>query len=104
MSKWQGVRASQGRPDRPPLPAHPQGGEGGSNIIDEQQGDSMARIIVTTDPITNQDADPTTNQDAPVLLEESVYAIHLDNDHSAAQLIERLGWAIADAEQAEQAP
>lgn len=56
----------------------------------------MARIIVTTDPITNQDA--------PVLLEESVYAIHLDNDHSAAQLIERLGWAIADAERTEQEP
>lgn len=56
----------------------------------------MARIIVTTDP--------TTNQDAPVLLEERVYATHLDNDHSAAQLIERLGWAIADAERAEEAP
>jgi hypothetical protein len=54
----------------------------------------MARIIVTTDPITNQAAS--------VLLEESVYAIHLDNDHSAAQLIERLGWAIADAERTEQ--
>jgi hypothetical protein len=50
----------------------------------------MARIIVTTDP--------TTNQAAPVLLDERVYSIHLDNDHNAAQLIERLGWAIADAE------
>jgi hypothetical protein len=53
----------------------------------------MARIIVTTDP--------TTNQAAPVLLNESVYSIHLDNDHNAAQLIERLGWAIADAENAQ---
>ncbi len=53
----------------------------------------MARIIVTTDP--------TTNQAAPVLMDESVYAIHLDNDHNAAQLIERLGWAIADAEHAQ---
>jgi hypothetical protein len=53
----------------------------------------MARIIVTTDP--------TTNQAAPVLMDESVYSIHLDNDHSAAQLIERLGWAIADAENAQ---
>ena len=50
----------------------------------------MARIIVTTDP--------TTNDAAPVLLEESVYSMHLDNDHNAAQLIERLGWAINDAE------
>ncbi len=50
----------------------------------------MARIIVTTDP--------TINPAAPVLLDESVYSIHLDNDHNAAQLIERLGWTIADAE------
>jgi hypothetical protein len=50
----------------------------------------MARIIVTTDPMTD-DA-------APVLMNESVYSIHLDNDHNASQLIERLGWAITDAE------
>jgi hypothetical protein len=54
------------------------------------EGDFMARIIVTTDP--------TTDHAAPVLLDESVYSIHLDNDHNAAQLIERLGWAISDAE------
>ena len=53
----------------------------------------MARIIVTTDP--------KKNQDAPVLLDESVYSIHLDDDHNAAQLIERLGWAISDAENAQ---
>jgi hypothetical protein len=50
----------------------------------------MARIIVTTDPI--RDAAPIR------LLDESVYSVHLDNDHNAAQLIERVGWAIADAE------
>jgi hypothetical protein len=33
-----------------------------------------------------------------VLLDESVYSVHLDNDDTAAQLIERLGWAITDAE------
>ncbi|HXB64865.1 MAG TPA: hypothetical protein VNV42_08350 [Solirubrobacteraceae bacterium] len=66
---------------------------GGSNIIYEHQGDFMARIIVTTDP--------TTDRAAPVLMDESVYSIHLDNDHNAAQLIERLGWAIADAEKAQ---
>jgi hypothetical protein len=54
------------------------------------KGDFMARIIVTTDPST-QDA-------APVLLDESVYSIHLDNEHNSAQLVERLGWAITDAE------
>jgi hypothetical protein len=55
----------------------------------------MARIIVTTDP--------TTEQAAPVLLDESVYSMHLDNDHNAAQLIERLGWAISDAENIQRA-
>ena len=50
----------------------------------------MARIIVTTDP--------RTDHAAPVLLDESVYSMHLDNKHNASQLIERLGWAISDAE------
>ena len=64
-------------------------------IPTSNEGDFMARIIVTTDP--------TTDQAAPVLLDESVYSLHLDNDHHAAQLIERLGWAISDAEEAEHA-
>jgi hypothetical protein len=55
-----------------------------------KERDFMARIIVTTDP--------TPNHAAPVLMDESVYSIHLDNEHHAAQLIERLGWAINDAE------
>lgn len=38
-----------------------------------------------------------------VLLDESVYSIHLDNDHNAAQLVERIGWAIAEAEHAQRA-
>jgi hypothetical protein len=53
----------------------------------------MARIIVTADP--NQADDP------PVLLEESVSSVHLSTGHAAAQLVERLAWAIADAEDAE---
>jgi hypothetical protein len=53
----------------------------------------MARIIVTTDPIDHPNA--------PVLLDERVYPVHLASDHSAAQLIERLGWAINDAERTE---
>ena len=55
----------------------------------------MARIIVTTDS--------SSENSAPVLLDESVYSVHLDNDHTAAQLIERLGWAINDAESTERA-
>jgi hypothetical protein len=52
----------------------------------------MARIIVT--------ADPTQADDPPVLLEESVSSVHLSTGHAAAQLVERLAWAIADAENA----
>jgi hypothetical protein len=50
----------------------------------------MARIIVM--------ADSSERQDAPVVLEERVYPVHLASDHSAAQLIERLTWAVGDAE------
>jgi hypothetical protein len=59
----------------------------------------MARIIVTTDP--------TTQHAASALLSESVDSTNLAHDDKAAQLIERLGWAITDAETAqptEQAP
>jgi hypothetical protein len=50
----------------------------------------VARLILTTDP---------TDKYAPaVLLDERVYSTHLETDHNAAQLIERLGWAISDAE------
>jgi len=53
----------------------------------------MARIVVTT----NQ----STRPDGPVLLDELVCPDHLSDDHSAEQLMERLGWAVIDAEHAE---
>jgi hypothetical protein len=53
----------------------------------------MARIIVTTER--------GRGPDAPVLFDEQVCPDHLSDDHSAAQLIERLGWAVTDAEDAE---
>ena len=55
----------------------------------------MARIIVTTEN--------GERADAPILLDERVCSDHLSNDHSAAQLVERLGWAIDDAERTERA-
>jgi hypothetical protein len=36
-----------------------------------------------------------------ILLEEEVQPEHLASDHHAAQLIERLGWAVSDAKDAE---
>ena len=57
----------------------------------------MPRIIVATDqsPLT---------EDASVLLDESVQSVHLSSGHAAQQLVERLAWAISDAEAAEAAP
>jgi hypothetical protein len=55
----------------------------------------MPRVMVTTDQ--------AELGDATVLLDEQVHPIHLSSDHSAMQFIERLGWAISDAEEAERA-
>jgi hypothetical protein len=54
----------------------------------------MPRIIVTTDS-----AQPPPS--ASVLLDESVRSVHLSTGHAASQLVERLAWAIRDAEDAE---
>lgn len=51
----------------------------------------MPRIIVTTDPTERPD-------DPPVLLDERVYSVHLADGHAAEQLIQRLAWAVNDAE------
>jgi hypothetical protein len=39
--------------------------------------------------------------DAPVLLDEQVHSVHLSTGHAATQLVQRLAWAISDAEDAE---
>jgi hypothetical protein len=54
----------------------------------------VPRIIVTTAPAHLLD-------DTPVLMDEQVQSVHLSSNHAAAQLIERLIWAIGDAEDAE---
>lgn len=54
----------------------------------------MPRIIVTTNSSQLPD-------NASVLLDERVHSVHLSTDHAAAQLVERLAWAVSDAEQAE---
>ena len=43
----------------------------------------------------------TTQQDSNVLLYEDVQPEHLVSDHHAAQLIERVGWAVSEAKGAE---
>jgi len=57
----------------------------------------MPRVIVTTDPAP-------LPADAAVLLDERVESVHLSSGHAAAQLVERLAWAISDAEDAEGVP
>jgi hypothetical protein len=47
----------------------------------------MARIIVTPD-----------ERNDVVLLDERIYPIHLENELSSLQMIERLAWAVEDAE------
>lgn len=43
----------------------------------------------------------TIQQDTNVLLYEDVQPEHLASDHHAAQLIERVGWAVSEAKDAE---
>jgi hypothetical protein len=49
----------------------------------------MVRIIVTTE------------QNDHLLLDEHVGMVHLNEGHAAEQLIQRLRWAVTDAEDAE---
>lgn len=51
----------------------------------------MPRVIVTTDPTI----DP---RGPAVLLDEQIHSVHLSTGHAAAQFVERVAWAISDAE------
>jgi hypothetical protein len=57
------------------------------------KGERMPRLIVRAE--TGSDRDDT------IVHDERVLATNLDNEHSSAQLIERVGWALEDAEQLE---
>ena len=52
----------------------------------------MTRIIVT--------ADTRGSEEQRILLDEEVRPEHMSDEHSASQLLERLGWAVSDAERA----
>lgn len=54
----------------------------------------MPRIIVTTAP-------PRLAHGPEVLFDEEVLSVHLGSQHAAMQLVERLTWAVCDAEDAE---
>jgi hypothetical protein len=57
----------------------------------------MPQIIVTAD----RAAGPN---EVPVLLRERVNVSDFESDHFAAQLVERLGWAVSDAAEVERTP
>jgi hypothetical protein len=52
----------------------------------------MARIIVT--------ADARGSDEQRIVLDEGVCTAHMSDEYSASQLLERLVWAVSDAEQA----
>jgi hypothetical protein len=54
----------------------------------------MPHIIVTADRMNDRG-------EGPVMLNERVSATDFESGHFAARLVERLGWAVADADEAE---
>jgi hypothetical protein len=53
----------------------------------------MPRILITSEPIDKPDSG--------VMLDEHIATTDLASDHFATQLIERIGWALVDAERSE---
>ena len=53
----------------------------------------MPKILVVSEGAEGRE--PTT------VMEESVRAVNMESDHYSAQLVERLGWALADADDIE---
>jgi hypothetical protein len=54
----------------------------------------MPHIIVTADRSNDRG-------EGPIMLNERVNATDFESGHFAARLVERLGWAVADADEAE---
>jgi hypothetical protein len=65
----------------------------GKAPINEQQENPMARIIVKTDQ--------TADTESKVLMDEYLVPVHLETEPGASQFVERVAWAISDAEAAE---
>jgi len=56
----------------------------------------MPRVIIT--------AETGGGLREAIVYDERVLPANLDNEHSSAQLIERVGWALVDAQEVEQRP
>ncbi len=57
----------------------------------------MPQIVVTADRTDDRD-------NGMELLRERVNVADFESDHFAAQLVQRLGWAVSDASEVEQGP
>ena len=57
----------------------------------------VPQIIVKADQSSDR-------EEGAVMLREHVNVANFESDHFAAQLVERLGWAVSDAHEAEQKP
>jgi hypothetical protein len=72
----------------------------------------MPRIIVMSDPSAEGEgvitfavmmSEPNTPPEGAITLDERVTAADLRSGHHSAQLIERVGWAVHDADDVERA-
>jgi hypothetical protein len=54
----------------------------------------MPHIIVMAEPVDNRD-------EAAVMMRERVNVADFESNHFAARLVERLGWAVGDADEVE---
>jgi hypothetical protein len=59
-------------------------------VSDKKGGFSVARILITTEP--------GRAPGGSVVFDERIVTSDLDSGHFASRLIERIGWALADAD------
>jgi hypothetical protein len=71
--------------------------EGGDATLKRQATERRARVPHIT-VTANRSSD---RGNGPVMLRERVSAADFESDHFAAQLVERLGWAVNDADELE---
>jgi hypothetical protein len=95
--------------DPTPTPAHPKcassyemftGAEARAGNLSEEPistGGNMPQIIVIADS-------PAEDGDPPIMFRERVSVSDFESQHFATQLVERLGWAVGDADEAERRP
>src|ERR1700683_2713077 len=71
--------------------------EGGDATLEGQPTERRARVPHIT-VTANRSSD---RGGGPVMLRERVSVADFESDHFAAQLVERLGWAVSDADEVE---